>query len=197
MLKSFSVCTILLAGLLVATSANTQAQDRPASPRGESSTQLDGSWVVVDYGRPILRGRTHIFAQGDTYGETVLAGAPVWRAGANQSTRFRTEADLMFGDHHLPAGEYSLFIDLVSASEWTLILSNHKAQAVYQEGEGIWGSFGYSPAKDVLRMPMNVSKAPFTTDQFTISFVDMTQEGGAMAFLWDDVMARVEFSTAP
>jgi len=50
----------------------------PASPRGTAATQVsgkwvvekegaapryrEGKWIVVDYGRPILRGRTDIFA---------------------------------------------------------------------------------------------------------------------------------------
>ena len=37
---------------------------------------------------------------------------PVWRAGANVSTRLKTEVPLTFGGKTVPPGEYSLFIDL-------------------------------------------------------------------------------------
>ena len=59
------------------------AQAQPASPRGDAATQIGETWITVNYGRPILRGRTNIFGAGDSYGQTVNAGAPVWRAGAN------------------------------------------------------------------------------------------------------------------
>ena len=122
---------------------------RTASPRGEAATEIGGEyegrrytggkWVSVDYGRPILRGRTGIFGEGDAYGQTANAGAPLWRAGANKSTRFMTEADLTFGDHTLPAGEYSLFIDL-KTDGWTLIFSNHTAKDNFRDsGDGLWG----------------------------------------------------------
>ena len=93
----------------------------------EGRRYVGGHWITVDYGRPILRGRSGIFGAGDSYGKAANAGAPVWRAGANQSTRFMTEADLMFGDKLLPAGEYSMFVDL-KEDNWTLIFSTHAAK---------------------------------------------------------------------
>ena len=47
---------------------------------------------------------------------------PVWRAGANASTRLNTEAALTFGDQKVPAGEYTLFIDVKSPTSWTLMV---------------------------------------------------------------------------
>lgn len=176
---------------------------RPASPRGEASTQIGGDyegrnytggkWVVVDYGRPILRGRTGMFGEGETYGETANAGAPVWRAGANKSTRFMTEADLKFGEATLPAGEYSLFVDL-NAGGWTLIFSNHTAKDNFRDaGDGLWGSYNYTGDKDVLRVPMALRPLPLSFDQFTIAFVDMTKRGGTLAMMWENTMATVDF----
>ena len=192
--------------VLVLSSCTALAQDRPSSPRGETATQIGGayddgdyeggSWVAIDYSRPILRGRTEMFGSGDSYGTSVSGNGPVWRAGANKSTRLMTETDLMFGDNPLPAGEYSLFIELVSESEWMLILSNHQAQAQSGEGEGIWGAYGYSADMDVFRTAMSVSEAPFTFDQLTFSFVNMTQEGGTLALMWDNTLATVDFSVA-
>ena len=98
------------------------------SPTGTAATQVGdgyGQWIEVTYSRPILRGRRGILASGESYGQAVTAGAPVWRAGADVSTRIRTEADLMFGDNTLSAGEYSLFIELKGPDSWVLIVSNH------------------------------------------------------------------------
>ena len=70
------------------------AQGRPLSPRGQTSTQIGGSfnaegaysggkWIDIIYGRPILRGRTNMFGEGGDYSTTIYAGAPIWRIGAD------------------------------------------------------------------------------------------------------------------
>ena len=188
------VTMLLLAASFVMTDA-ANAQDRPASPRGEASTQISGKWIVVDYGRPILRGRTNIFGSPSDYGTAINAGAPVWRAGANQSTRLKTDVDLMFGSNHLPAGEYSLFAELKSGG-WTLIISNHAAKANYSdEGDALWGAYGYTKAMDALRVPMTMSEAPASADQFTIMFTDVTDKGGKLTMWWERTMATVAFTT--
>jgi len=199
------ITPLLFVALLLAPSLAI-AQMRSASPRGEAATQVGGSyddgdygggsWVAVDYGRPILRGRTMIFGEGESYGEVVNSDAPVWRAGANKTTVFTTETDLIFDGEHLPAGEYSFFIDLAE-NEWTLILSNHIVRPGFRSEEaGLWGSFGYVEEKDALRAPMALKEAPMSFDQLTIAFVDMTKDGGTLAVMWEDVLATVEFSAA-
>ena len=176
-------------------STEAQAQ-RPASPRGEASTQIgsDGPWIVVDYGRPILRGRTNIFGSGEEYGQAVKAGAPVWRAGANVSTTLTTETDLMIGSGHLPAGTYTVFIEPDSPSQWTLIISNHKAKPNPRgDEEGIWGAYGYTADNDVLRATMQVQPLEISVDQFTISFFNVTSSSGQLAFIWGNQMAAAGF----
>jgi hypothetical protein len=72
-----------------------EGQARLPSPRGEAHTQVGGAynangqyqsgwWIMVDYGRPILRGRENMFGSGDTYGEAFLLGAPTCGLGTNQ-----------------------------------------------------------------------------------------------------------------
>ena len=172
------------------------AQAQPASPRGDAATQIGETWITVNYGRPILRGRTNIFGAGDSYGQTVNAGAPVWRAGANKSTRFKTAADLQFGDHTLPAGEYSVFVDL-KENDWTLIVSNHAAKDNFRDaGDGLWGAYNYTDDKDVFRISMSVEQTSTSYDQFTIAFVNVTDSGGTLAMMWENTMATCPFSLA-
>ena len=193
----------LIAAVLLVGASAALAQ-RPASPRGEAAIQVGGEyeerryvggkWITVDYGRPILRGRTGIFGEGSDYGKGANAGAPVWRAGANQSTRFMTEVDLKFGDKTLPAGEYSMFIDL-KEGDWTLIMSTHSAKQGFREpGEGLWGAYNYTPDKDVLRVSMDVDSTPVSYEQLTISFVNMTAEGGSLALMWENTVGMASFS---
>lgn len=204
-----TMMTMLVAATCAVVAAQAQ-QARPASPDGVASTVVGGKWaktergqryeggkwIEVTYGRPIKRQREDLFGSGADYGKTMNGGAPVWRAGANQSTRLKTEVPLSFGGKALPAGEYLLFVELKSPTEWTLILSSHTAQKEYDENEkvALWGSYGYLPEKDVLRAPMKVEPLPFSLDQFSISFTDMTASSGTLRLMWDKTMGSVDFT---
>ncbi len=191
------VWSMFVSLLLVATSLVAEG-DKPKSPRGQAATQIGDDWIEVDYSRPILRGRRDIFGSGDTYGETVNGGAPVWRVGANQTTRLKTDVDLMFGESKVPAGEYSVFVSLDSAEKWTLIISNWGAKQSYRDDDsvGLWGSYGYTPDKDVARVPMMVEAPAMSIDQFTIVFANVTDEGGMLAMGWDSALAVAPFTVA-
>jgi len=194
---------ILVAGSLAQTPAR-----KPASPAGTAATQIggkyvevqggqryqDGKWIEVTYSRPIKRGRQNLFGAGADYGKAVCDGSPVWRAGANQTTRFKTEVPLVFDGKTLPAGEYCVFVEL-KENAWTLIFSNWPAQEKYDPNnkEALWGSYGYTPDKDVLRAAMKVETLPFSMDQFTIAFLDMTVDGGKLTMMWDKTMATASF----
>jgi hypothetical protein len=138
-----------------------------------------------------------MFGSGATYGDGFLLGAPIWRIGANLSTRFHTGADLMFGNQRLPAGEYSIFADLAEG-EWTLVFSTWGVKLTFPENnpDALWGSYGYTTEKDVLRTTMAVQTIPRSADQLIITFTDMTQEGGDFTIWFDDQMASVPFTIA-
>lgn len=170
---------------------------RPASPSGTASTQIGGTkgkWIDITYSRPIKRGRV-VYGTGADYGKVLLQDdAKVWRAGANQSTRLKTEVPLVIGGKTVAPGEYSLFID-VSPTKWTLIVSNWPAQQKYDPNnkDALWGSFGYTPDKDVVRAPMTLSTLPFSMDELTWAFTDMTDAGGKLTIMWDKQMASAPF----
>ena len=207
---------VMLLGLGLASLAATtwgQQQTRPLSPRGTASTQVGGSWtagtggagpqypggkwIEVDYGRPILRGRKNIFGSGADYGKAVNAGASVWRAGAGPTTKLSTEVPIVIAGKTLQPGTYDVLVDL-KESGWTLILSTQKTQEKYDPNEKIamWGSFGYDPKFDVARAPMALSKLAHSVDEFTISFLDMTDSGGRLGMAWETTAALVGFSIA-
>lgn len=204
----------MIAGVLMTGAVGLQstqmAQEMPMSPRGTAATQVggtwveekpdagpryrEGKWIVVDYGRPILRGRADIFGKGAEYGKTISGEAPVWRAGANETTRLRTEAPLVIGGKTIPAGEYNLFVEL-KEGQWTLVLSNQPVQAKYDPNNKteLFGVYNYDPKFDVARGPMRVESVPISIDQFTIGFVNMTQQGGTLGMWWDTTQAMVDF----
>jgi len=154
-----------------------------------------GKWIEVSYGRPIRRGRQNLFGTGADYGKTLYAGAPVWRAGANQTTRLTTEVPLVFDGKTLAPGQYSVFVDLKDKA-WTLIFSSWPAQANYdpKNTKALWGAYGYTPDRDVLRTAMKLGTLPFSMDQFTIAFVDMAPGGGTLTMMWDTTLATVPFT---
>ena len=192
----------ILGGLAL---AQTQ---KPASPPGTAATQVGGKyvqvqtsqryqggkWIEISYGRPIKRERQNLFGAGADYGKKLNDEAPVWRAGANQTTRLKTEVPLVFEGKTLPAGEYCVFVDLKEKA-WTIIFSTWPAQEKYdpQNKAALWGAYGYTPDKDVLRATMKLDTLPFSMDQFTIAFIDMTSVDGKLAMMWDKTMAMVPF----
>jgi hypothetical protein len=208
---------LLLSGSVVVLG---QAGSKPMSPDGTAQAQVlgkwtkgprpaftlgrenyeGGKWIEITYGRPLQRGRD-LFGSGENYGKAALdVGAPgfppppVWRAGANVSTRLKSEVPLNFSGKTVPAGEYSLFIDL-KPSQWTLIVSTWPAQAKFnpQDKAALWGAYGYTPEKDVARIPMKVDTLPFAVEELTWSFVDMTNDGGRLAIMWGKTMASAAF----
>lgn len=190
--------TLALGMTLVAAATLVTAQEpRPASPRGSAATQLGekGPWIEITSGRPIKRGRD-LWGSGATYGQTLLARAPVWRAGADVSTRLKTDVPLQIGGKAVPAGEYSLFVDLKSPTDWTLIVSSWGAKKAGrdQQKDALWGAYNYTPDKDVARVAMKVDKLPLSIDQLTWNFADVTAAGGQLVLMWDTVVATAPFT---
>jgi len=198
-----------------------QPPARPMSPSGSAQTQVlgtwakganpaftlgrevyqNGKWIEITYGRPLQRGRD-LFGSGENYGKAAndvgapgFPAPPVWRAGANITTRLNSEVPLRFGKTTVPAGEYSVFIDL-KLPEWTLILSSWPAQAKFdpKDKTALWGAYGYTADKDVARVPMKLEKLPYAVDQLTWTFLDMTNTGGRLALMWGNTLASAPFT---
>lgn len=197
----------LAAGLFIAslTSGASLAQTRRiASPAGASAAEVGGrhdersgyvggKWLEILHGRPIKRGRD-LFGLPD-YAEWLNDGAPIWRAGANMSTRLKTEAALVIGGKDVAPGEYTMFIDL-APTPWVFILSTWPALTTLtddQKGKGLYGAYDYTPDRDVVRVPMSRETLPHSFEQLSWQFLDMTDAGGRLALIWDRDLASVPF----
>jgi hypothetical protein len=183
------------------------AQRRITSPDGHAATEIlghyegaedpvyvGGKWIEISYGRPIKRGRD-LWGSGPTYGKFLNHGAPVWRAGADISTYLMSDLPLIINSKAVPPGGHTLFIDLKERN-WTLIVSDWQPQQRYNpvDKTKLWGAFGYTKEKDVVRAPMTLTTLPFSTEELTWEFLDMSDTGGVIAFRWDRMMATVPFS---
>lgn len=199
--------TALTLAALVACTTLVDAQRRITSPDGHAATEIrghyegaedpvyvGGKWIEISYGRPIKRGRD-LWGSGPTYGRFLNHGAPVWRAGADISTFLMSDLALVINGKTVPAGGHTLFVELKSDKEWTLIVSDWQPQQRFNPGDKtrLWGSFGYTKEKDVARAPMTVTTTPYVTEELLWEFLDMSDRGGTIALRWDNVMATVSF----
>lgn len=203
-----------VAGALVASAIVYGQTGRPLSPRGSASAQVSGTWtnvgkqtfvvgggtyeggkwIEITFGRPLKRGRD-IFGAGASYGKATLIGAPIWRAGADVSTQLETEVPLKIGTGAVPPGKYTLFVDL-KENDWTFVVSRWPAQSKYDPNNKteLWGAYGYTPDKDVLRTKMRLEPQTHSREQLAWEFVDMTKTGGTIALTWDKSLALVPFT---
>jgi hypothetical protein len=205
-MKRALVGAVMAVGALGDLGLMAQTQ-RVASPAGSSATEIGGrydprtgyvggKWIEIKYGRPIKRGRD-LFGPPD-FADALADGAPVWRAGANVSTRLLTDIPLVVGGTTIAPGEYTVFID-VKRDDWTLIISRWAAQLKgYDTADrsALFGAYDYTPDKDVVRVPMTLEVLPHSFDQLSWEFLDVTDTGGSLALLWDRQLASVPFTIA-
>ena len=62
--------------------------------------------------------------------------------------------------------------------------------------DALWGAYNYTPDRDVARAAMTLTKLPFSADQLTWAFTDVTDAGGKLTIMWDTVAASVPFTVA-
>ena len=209
------VRSLLLIAVLCGVSAVAAAQavpdvKLPPSPAGQAAIQVggkwdktpeggqtyrDGKWIVVDYGRPLLRGRKDIFGSGADYGTFVNAGAPVWRAGANDTTRLTTQTPIQIGGKSLAPGVYNVFVDL-KPGNWTLVLSNQPVQEKFDPNDKVRlsGATNYDAKFDLLRAPMTVRTGEASVEQFTIGFTNVTDTRATLSMAWDKTVATIDLA---
>ncbi|MFL6334057.1 MAG: DUF2911 domain-containing protein [Pyrinomonadaceae bacterium] len=141
-----------------------------ASPQATLSHTIGVTDLTITYHRPSVRGRTvwgdiapekaAALVQTTSYlpknlPEGTLDGAPgsgkefpmapyghVWRAGANEATKFTIADDVLVNGQKLPAGSYSLHM-IPGKDEWTIIFNKTADQ---------WGSYSYDAKQDALRV---------------------------------------------
>lgn len=142
------------------------------SPRDTAVGDIAGAHVMVDYGRPSVRGRL-VFGG-------IVPWNVVWRTGANQATQLITDRDIVIGGTPVPAGTYSLFT-LPSPDGWQLIINRQHGQ---------WGT-EYDASRDLARVDMQVRPLAEPVERLRFS-VEPDAQGGRIVFRWADREAAVE-----
>jgi len=171
--------SLVCAAALVVTAAVVSAQ----SPAATESKVFGGKTITIAYNAPRVNGRVgKLFGKDGRIGQDPTY--PVWRAGANAATKFHTDAALDVGGLAVPAGDYTLYVDLTDPGNWKLIISKQTGQ---------WG-LTYTPAQDLGRVPMTMAKPPALVEELKYTLTDAGGNKGTLTLAWENVAASVPFT---
>jgi len=138
---------------------------RSLSVRDTTRAQIGNAMFLVDYSRPLLRGRTLL---GD-----VIPYDYVWRTGANAATQFTTSAPIKLAGMDVPAGTYTL---------WTVPHKNG-VDLIVNKQHGQWGT-SYNHSLDLGTAKMITEVASIPVEAFTISIISNNNRNGKLVMEW-------------
>jgi len=164
---SLRVSVLLLAALTLAVPVMAQ------SDRGTAQLNTPDGSIVVDYGRPQLKGRDPLSWQKE---------GSYWRMGMNAMTTLSTPVDLMFGDVRVPKGKYGLSLLKVSSDRYELVLNSGTS------GMGM----SHDKTTDVASVPLKKELIPDSVETFTIELKGGA-DGGVFAMTWGTTRLAADF----
>jgi hypothetical protein len=153
----------------------------PQSPPAKTSVTIAGKSITINYFAPSVRGR-QIFGEGGLISKD--GTWPVWRTGADNATALHTEADLDINGLAVPKGDYTIYTLVNPSMPWQLIINKQTKQ---------WGT-EYSPAMDLGRVPMTMTKPPAPVETFKITLSAAGVDKGKLQLEWENVVASVPFT---
>jgi len=173
-------CTAVLAAATFVTAQTPAPKPPPKSPPATESATIAGKAISIAYASPRVNGRAgQIFTKDGLISHD--PHYPIWRAGANAATTLETDADLVIGDLHVPAGTYTLFVDISDPAQWVLIV-NKKT--------GEWG-LAYDATQDLGKVKMHMSKPPAMVEDLKYTLTDDGGGKGTLTLSWEDMSAPV------
>ena len=102
--------------LLPLTAFALHAQGVPFSQHGTVSQRVSHTNIVIEYNRPVARGRTLFGA--------LVKWDSIWHPGADSATRVAFDRDVQVEGHAVQHGEYSVWMIPRERAAWTLILNS-------------------------------------------------------------------------
>lgn len=174
----------MTAVLIAATSIACAQKKPPASPPETATATVAGKTITIKYNSPRVNGREgQIFTKDGLIAKTHKS-YPVWRAGANAATTLITDGDLTIGDLKVPAGTYTLFVDISDPDNWTLIVSKKT---------GEWG-LAYDPSADLGRVKMRMHRPAAMVEDLVYTITSRGGNRGRITLAWEDHEASVPFT---
>ena len=158
--------------------ANSQQLRTPApSPPQYIKQDFGLSTIELSYSRPGVKGRS-IFGDLVPYGK-------VWRTGANNATTLTFGDDVTIGGTKISAGKYGL-LTIPGASEWTFIITKQL---------DVTNPSAYKQDQDVVRVTAQPETLPFSIENFTVVFDNMTNSSCNLIMLWDKTAVALPITT--
>jgi hypothetical protein len=152
----------------------------PKSPPATETATIGGKTVTITYNSPKVNGRAgHIFSKDGLLGHDPTY--PVWRAGANAATKLTTEGPITVAGLKVPAGNYTLYVDVSDPNAWVLIVSKQTGQ---------WGTV-YDKAQDLGRVKMTMSKPLATVENLKYTLTSLGGTTGKLTLEWENHSASV------
>jgi hypothetical protein len=124
------------------------------SPRDTSRATVNGATITVEYSRPAARGR-------NIWGDVVQADQ-VWRLGADMATHLATTSDITMGGAKIPAGRYTIWMELAR---------NGSARLIVNKRVNIFGT-NYNPDADFVSFPLERVALSTPVERLTVGVVD-------------------------
>ncbi len=203
--KNLLTPAVALLCLLACAAQSARAQQNPgvrlpqASQKATISQTIGVTDVTITYFRPAIKGRmvwgdvpaAKVSALGPAATtEATLDGSPgsgkelplvpyghVWRAGANNATKFVVTDDVLINGQKLPAGAYSLHA-LPGKDEWKIIFNKVADQ---------WGSFRYDSKQDALRVSAKPQMVAESQEWLSYEIPTMTPNSAQVVLRWEKV----------
>jgi hypothetical protein len=166
--------TTVLVALFAAADAVAQQ-----SPPARATATVGGKAVQIQYSAPSVRGRK-IFGAGGLLSRDPTY--PIWRAGANAATTFKTEGGLDIGGLSVPAGTYTLYVDVKDPEQWELVIS---------KATGQWGLTYPGPSSDIGRVKMTMSRPSMPVETLKYTLTDKGAGAGELRLEWEQHVATV------
>jgi hypothetical protein len=159
------------------------AQQAPASPAETASGSIGGKSITIQYSSPRVNGRAgQLFGPGGRISHD--PHYPVWRGGANAATTLHTDGNLKIGGLSVPAGTYTLFVNIADPDHWKLIVNK-------QTGE--WG-LRYDKSHDLGETDMTMATPPSTVEDLKYTITDNGGGKGSITLAWENHEASVPVS---
>jgi hypothetical protein len=186
-MKRILSCAALAAALVTCASAQIDEKkfmsNNAQSPAMKAEATINGKKVFILYHAPSVRGRK-IFGAPDA----LQPENSVWRLGADWATILHTDADLDINGVAVPAGDYSLYMDL-DKGKWQLVVNKQTGQWGIKRD----GSTTMDESKNVGKAAMTMGKPAAAVEQMKITLTG-TGNKGKLTVEWENVTASANIT---
>ena len=139
----------------------------------EKITEMPIARVI--YSRPRKEGRA-IFGGLVEYGK-------LWRLGANEATEIEFYKPVTINNKKIPKGRYTIYA-IPDEKNWTFIINKET---------DVWGSFKYSPAKDIARVTVPVQTLNEPVESLAMTF-EKDSSAINLVVAWEKVKCTLPMS---